>query len=171
MLGMRRICFLIAFLFLANLSSFAQNAKYQSDIIYRLSQYVTWPESGDSYKFVIGVVGTKGDYESFQKMAIDKGDFLSYPIEVRYYECTDAIDDCHLLYVSTECEIKIQQIVKKTKNDPILIVSGRAGYGKMGAVINFVDTEGKLKFELNQNQADKRKLQVSEKLRDLAIVI
>ena len=65
----------------------------------------------------------------------------------------------------------MERIVKKTKNDPILIVSGKEGYGELGAVINCVDNNGKLKFELNQNQAHKRGLQVSDKLIDLAIVI
>ena len=53
----------------------------------------------------------------------------------------------------------------------MLIVSGKKGYGKSGSVINFVEMEGKLKFELNQSQATKRGLQVSEKLVNLAILI
>ena len=171
MKGMRRTIFLTAILFIVTISTFAQKARYQSEIIFRLSQHITWPENEDNYKFVIGVVGSQSDFESFQQLAINKKGFQNNPIEVRYLECTDAIDDCQLLYISDECKIEMERIVKKTKNDPILIVSGKEGYGELGAVINFVDSNGKLKFELNQNQANKRGLQVSDKLKDLAIVI
>jgi len=171
MKGMGRVYFLIALLFVVSISTFAQKAKYQSDIVFRLSQFITWPESNDEYKFVIGVVGTATDFQSFQKLAIQKQGFHNNPIEVRYFACTDAIDDCHLLYVSEDCKIQIESIIKKTQDKPILIISGKKGFGALGSVINFVDTEGKLKFELNQGQADKRGLQVSEKLKNLAIVI
>ena len=168
---MRRVYFLFVVLFVLASSTVAQKAKYQSDIVFRLSQYVIWPENINEYKFVIGVVGSTNDFQSFQKLALKKRGFHNNPIEVRYYECTDAIADCHLLYISEECKIDMEQIVKKTKNDPILIVSGKEGYGELGAVINFVESEGKLKFELNQNQAEKRGLEVSDKLKDIAIII
>lgn len=171
MKGLGRFILFGALVLLFNLSCFAQKAKYQSDIIFRLSQYITWPTNTVSYKFVIGVVGSEKDFESFQKLALEKGGFHNNPIEVRYYECTDFIEDCQLLYISEECKIEMERIVRKTKNDPILIVSGKEGYGELGSIINFVDNDGKLKFEFNQGQANKRGLQVSEKLMNLAIII
>ncbi|MCK5467677.1 MAG: YfiR family protein [Cyclobacteriaceae bacterium] len=171
MKGLKGLYLLIAFFLFFDLSSFAQKAKYQSDIIFRLSRYVTWPEKNEGSKFVIGVVGSVKDFETFQKLAMEKRRSNSNPIEVRYFELTDSIDECHLLYVSEECKIQIEKIIEKTKKEPILIVSGEKGYGKSGSVINFVEIEGKLKFELNQDQANKRGLQVSDKLKMLAILI
>lgn len=163
--------FFSCFAVLVFVSASAQKAKYEGDIIFKLSQYITWPESSNNYKFVIGVVGNTLDYRCFQQLAIRKNRINSHPIEVRYYECTDTIDECQLLYISQECKIEIEKIVKKTKNEPILIVSDKAGYGKLGSTINFVDCEGKLKFELNKKQVDRRGLQVSDKLKKLAIII
>ncbi len=171
MVGLRRIYFFSALLLFFGLSSFAQKAKYQGDIIFRLSQYITWPEKTDDYKFVIGVVGSASDFESFQKLAIDKHELKDNPIEVRYFDCADAIDECHLLYISEECEIEIEKIVKKTKSEPILIVSDQQGYGALGSIINFIESEGKLKIELNEAQALKRGLQVSDQLKNLAVII
>ena len=167
---MRRY-FLICFITFLSFFASAQKAKYQGDIIFKLSQYITWPESGNTYKFVIGVVGSISDYQSFQQLAIRECGLNNFPIEVRYYECTDTIDECQLLYISENCKIEIEQIVKKTRNEPILIVSDKAGYGELGSIINFVDYKGKIKFELNQKQANKRGLRVSEKLKNLAIII
>jgi len=171
MCGLRRFYFFVALFLFFGLSSFAQKAKYQGNIIYRLSQYVTWPEITGEYKFVIGVVGSATDFESFQKLAVEKHAMKNNPIEVRYFDCADAIENCHILYISQECEIEIEKIVKKTKNDPMLIVSDQKGYGALGSIINFIESDGKLKFELNQAQALKRGLSVSDQLKDLAVVI
>jgi len=168
---MRSKFFFLILLFIIYQSSFAQKAKYHSDIIYHLTKHVTWPEKSTDYKFVIGVVGSDEDFRAFQQMALEKGEFQNHPIEVRYFECTDEVEACNLIYISEKCEVDVNKLIRKTKNEPILLISGEKGYGESGVVINFVDTDGKLKFELNQQQANKRGLQVSDGLIDLAILI
>ena len=65
----------------------------------------------------------------------------------------------------------MDKILKKTKNDPILIVTSRSGFGVSGSIINFIESDSKLKFELNQEQAQKRGLVVADQLKNLAVVI
>ncbi len=166
----RLVPFLLTALFITN-QSISQKAKYQSDIIFYLSHHVQWPERDRGYKFVIGVIGTEKDYQSFQKFALEKGEIQGRPIEVRYFECTAEISDCHIVYISEECKIDINDIVKKTKKEPVLLISGKDGYGRMGSVINFVDREDKLRIELNEKQAMKRGLKISNGLKALAILI
>ena len=149
----------------------AQKAKYHSDIIYRISNHISWAEYNTDYKFVIGIVGNTADFKYFQSFASQHNQIKRHPIEVRYYACTDKIDECDLIYISEDCTIEIDRIVKKTRNEPILIVSGQQGYGSSGSVINFVDVEGKIRFELNQEQARQRGLKVSDELKKLAILI
>ena len=168
---MRRSLFFITVLLLTIQVTFAQKAKYHSEIMYRLSKQVKWPEGKNCNKFVVGVIGNIEDYKTLQAFAVSKGDFENKPIEVRYYECTDEIKVCDIIYLSDECKIDINQIVANTKNNPILIVSGKEGYGKSGSIINFVENDGKLTFELNESEAEERGLAISEGLRKLAILI
>lgn len=171
MKGLKGLYFLFVLFLFFNVSLFAQKAKYQCDIIYKLSQHISWPEKNETDKFVIGVVGNVKDFESFQDLALKNSTDQNCPIEVRYFDCTQALDECHLLYISEECKIKINKIVKKTKKEPVLIVSGKNGYGALGSIINFIELDGKLKIELNQAQAEKRRLRVSDKLKSIAILI
>jgi hypothetical protein len=51
------------------------------------------------------------------------------------------------------------------------VVTEEPGQGVKGSDINFIDKDGKLAFELNQNAVNKRKLKVSTELTRLAIII
>lgn len=168
---MSRIFFFIVVFTFCSLFTFAQKARYQSDIVYRLSKHISWPEKKGTYKFVIIVLGSSDDFKSFQKLAVRKGAIQNIPIEVRHFDCDETLEDCHLLYISDACNLEMLNIIKKTKKDPVLIVSGRAGGGALGSIINFVDTNGKLKFELNKQQALMRGLEISDTLKDIAIII
>ena len=161
----------VLFVFFTSIFAHAQKAKYQVDIIYRLSQHFTWPETAEDQKFVIGVVCSAADFDSFKKHAMSKKVFQDHPIEVRRYDCNGPIEPCDLLYISNEFKNEMKLILEQTKDLPTLIISDQEGFGRMGSVINFVDKNGKLKFELNQDQANRRGLQVSEKLKNIAIII
>ena len=151
--------------------SISQKARYQSEIIYYLSHHVTWPDKTEGYKFVIGVIGTRSDFLSFQEFALEKKEIQGRPIEVRYYSCTNEINDCDMIYISEDCRIDIDKIIKKTKREPVLLISGKDGYGQMGSVVNFIEQNDKLRIELNEKQAIKRGLTISDKLRSIAILI
>jgi hypothetical protein len=75
------------------------------------------------------------------------------------------------VYVSEECTLDLEQILKATRNEPILIVTGKEGYGQLGSVINFVESDGKVLIELNEKQASKRGLEMSATLKEIAVVI
>ena len=168
---MRSIVFLsFGLLFIGQLA-LAQKAKYHGEIVYRFSKHIDWSNFNADYKFVIGVVGNGRDFQHFLQLAAQRNQIKDAPVEVRFYACTDKIDECDLIYISEDCKIEIDKIVKKTRNEPILIVSGKDGYGQSGAVINFVEQEGKIKFELNQDQAEQRGLKVSDELKKIAVLI
>lgn len=171
MVSKQRCYFLLVLFLIACQITKAQKAKYNGEIVYRLSRYVTWPKKEIGYKFIIGVVGNKTDYKSFQKIAIEEAGFSEILIEVRYFDCMDEIEECNLIYISEECKIGIKKIIKKINDSSTLIVTGKAGYGEAGSIINFLDSEGKIKFELNQEEASKRGLRISDKLKALSIVI
>ena len=162
--------FIVIFLFFAQISQ-AQKAKYHSDLVFRLASHVTWAGFHQPYKFVIGVVGSSEDFRFFQSYAIIQQYFEDQPVEVRFFECTDKLEECDLIYISQTCHIGVDNIVKKTRKKPILIISGSDGDGMAGAVINLIDKQGKVKFELNESQAAQRGLTVSEELKALAILI
>lgn len=150
----------------------AQKEKYQSLFIYNFTKYIKWPDSYNSDKFVIGVLGNSAIFTSLSEMALAKkktGNGLV--IEVKKYSSVDEIDGCNILFVSENAIDNLGQIDSRTSTKPILVVSDSPGMATKGSVINFVELDGKMKFELNESKAFGKGLIVSGSLISLAILI
>lgn len=169
---MKRILLLSSLFFLIISTSNGQKEKYQSLFIYNFTKYIKWPDSYNSGKFVIGVYGDSPIIESLNSMALSKKMTGSGAvIEVKKYSNINEIGDCNILFVSENAITDLGQIDTYSASKPILIVTESPGMATQGSVINFVETDGKMKFELNASKASNRGLVVSTSLTNLAIII
>lgn len=159
------------FIFLTSIqSAHAQKEKYQSLFIYNFSKYVKWPDSHQSGDFVIGILGSANMTKSLKSMSVNKK-VNGSSIVVKEFSSVAEIRDCHILYVAERESGKMSQIIELTKGQSILIVTDKPGLAKKGSVINFIERDGKIKFELNQQYADSRGLKISGSLVSLAILV
>ena len=141
-------------------SAWAQKEKFHSIFIYNFSKYVKWPEAQNSGKFVIGVLGTSEIQKDLKTMAATKK-INGKSIEIKQFSSAAEISDCHILYVSATESGLLDQVLSKTSSKPILIVTDSPGLARKGAAINFVEVEGKIKFELNRKNTEKKGLKVA----------
>lgn len=171
---MRRLTIVIVGVFMGLLitsSIYAQKAKYQSIFIYNFSKYIKWPEDFNNGKFVIGVLGQTELSKDLKTMAAQKKETNGLDIEVVEFSSLDDISDCNLIFLTQKFCNQIDAINSKLTGKPTLIVTDKKGMAKGGAVINFVEKDGKIKFELNRSAADKLGLVISGSLTSLAILI
>ena len=146
----------------------AQKEKFHSIFIYNFSKYVKWPDNLGSGKFVIGVIGNSPILSELKDLSISK-QVNNMAIEIRQLTSVSDLSQCHILYVTSSESGKLDQVVAKTQGQPVLIVADRPGMASKGATISFVEVEGKVKFELSQQNAESRGLKVSTSLASLAI--
>ncbi|MCK5704682.1 MAG: YfiR family protein [Cyclobacteriaceae bacterium] len=169
---MKKILLLFLLVLVFFNTSIAQNHKYQSLFIYNFTKYIKWPDSYNSDKFVIGVLGNSEILTSLSAWALSKKKTGNGQIlEVKKYSSVDEIDECNILFVSESAIDNIGQIDSQTSTKPILVVSDSPGMAAKGSVINFVELDGKMKFELNESKASGKGLIVSGSLTSLAIII
>lgn len=148
----------------------SQKEKYQSLFIYNFSKYVKWPEEKQNEEFVIGVLGSSEIISTLKSMAENKN-VNGARIIVKQYNSVHELSDCHILYVSDKEASNIDEVISSTSGKSILIVTDKPGFAKKGAVINFIEQDGKIKLELNQQYAESRGLKVSGSLVSLAILV
>ena len=169
---MGRIVIIFFSLLVLSSYSFAQKEKYESLFIYNFTKYIKWPDAYNEGRFLIGVLGNSDIYGSLQTMAnTKKKTGAGAAIEVKKYESIEEMDDCNILFISTDAIDNLTSIEEATANKPVLIITDTPGMANHGSVINFVEKDGKIKFELNQAKAESRNLIISGSLSNLAILL
>ncbi|MCG8310299.1 MAG: YfiR family protein [Cytophagales bacterium] len=153
-------------------SGYGQKEKYQSLFIYNFTKYIKWPESYNPNRFVIGVIGSSKILESLNAMTAAKKKTVNGKVlEIKKYSSVSEIDDCNILFISEDMSGELGQIEHETSSKPVLIVTDVPGLAAQGSMVNFVEQDGKIKFELNRASVDRRGLIVSGSLINLAILI
>ena len=148
----------------------AQKEKFHSLFIYNFSKYVKWPDGQDKGDFVIGVIGSSNMVKTLQAMAGTKK-VNGNDIVVKQIKDASEAKGCKIVYVAESASSQIGHVLSSTVQNSVLIVSDKPGLAKKGSVINFVEEDGKIKFELNQKVAESRGLKVSGSLTSLAILV
>ena len=136
----------------------AQKEKFHSIFIYNFSKYVKWPDAQSSGTFVIGVLGTSAIQKELQAMANTKK-VNGMSIEIKQFTSVANIGDCHILYISSSENKEFDKVLSKTNNKSVLIVTDHPGMAKKGSAINFVEVDGKIKFELNQQKYPNKRIE------------
>ena len=172
MLNMKKLMFfVIGMMFILSFTNVsAQKEKFHSLFIYNFSKYIKWPDDQQSDKFVIGVLGSSEMAKILEATASSKK-VNGASIVVKQFKSPEEIQDCQILYVAQGESSKINEIASSTANRSVLIVTDKPGLAKKGGVINFIEQEGKIKFELNQQDAESRGLKVSSSLISLAVIV
>lgn len=160
----------IVFIFLSIQTANAQKEKYHSIFIYNFSKYIKWPENQITEKFVIGILGDSPIVNDLTNMAAAKKEVNGMPFEIQQYYTAAEIGDCQILYIPREQSEELAKFNSIPQQKSILVVTDKPGMIKEGSVINFVDIDGKIRFELNQSNAQSRGLKIAASLLSLAIL-
>jgi hypothetical protein len=79
--------------------------------------------------------------------------------------------ECQVVFVAVSERKRFHSILKKLKSPGILTVGEASGFAAEGGVINFRLENGRVRFEINVDAADEKRLKVSSKLLALAEII
>ena len=161
---------LLAAMIMAGSGNYDTNAKIKAIYIYNFTKYIEWPKEYRETSFVIGVLGDSPLFTELDRMSSTKQVF-GQPIEVKKFADANALQKCHILYIPKGCSVPFSSVVAKVKPFSTLLVTDTEGMAQKGSAINFVVMQNRQKFELNQANAVKYNLKVSNSLEALAILV
>jgi hypothetical protein len=162
----RKLVILMGIFSLLTLSNVkAQQEKYYAAFIYQFTKYINWPSTPPV--FIISTVGTSLVSPALQEITKEKKVGNS-TIMFMEWKTPNDIGACNVLFVPDNQKSNLSSIVSKVGNKAILVVSESAGSVSSGADISFSKKEGKIQFELNKTNLQKKGLNVSSDLERLA---
>ncbi|MEA3444035.1 MAG: YfiR family protein [Bacteroidota bacterium] len=167
---MRKIKISVLLLLFTTIAVYGQKERFEAIYIYNFTKKIEWPKEANTGDFIIGILGDSKIVPELKKVANAKK-VGSRAIKVKEFSDVPEIENCHILFVVPDESTKLSAAQKKLVNNPTLFVTDKKGMAKSGSAINFIEKNGKLKFELNKSNATKKGLKVSTDLEKLAIIV
>ena len=145
-----------------------QDFTYKTVFVYNFTKYIEWPQEAAAYH--IAVFGkNQGAISAFERMVNAKSTSAK-PLAMHVFSDVSALADCHIIFVPAEETPNIPGIKSHYHGAPTIIISEQPGAIELGSSINFIEQDGKLKFELKLKELQNTGLQISQNLVALAII-
>ncbi|MTI39747.1 YfiR family protein [Fulvivirga lutimaris] len=140
--------------------------KVKSLFVYNFIRYIQWPQTEQDV--TIGVLGHDADLmAAFNEMA-SKKTASGGKIIIKEFSNPAESESYHLVFIPASNSKVIRELSNLNKT---LIVTEKPGLAKQGSDINFVNQDGKIRFEMNVQKIESTQLKVSSQLKSLAIAI
>jgi hypothetical protein len=156
----------IFLLLLLSLQGFSQASIYVLKAVYleKFSRFITWPEESiqddPSQPFIISVIGETPLTRNLEQIyAVQK--IKNKRVIIKSIKNLNEIKGSHILFIAESEKKNLEKIIEITKKEPILTISETKGFAQEGVLINFFESDNKLRFEINETAVLKSPLQMS----------
>ncbi len=168
---LKRFCLLIVLILLISLKSAFSQSKEQvyAGIIFHIMKYVEWPNQTGLSEMSVGVLNDNQLTAALNKVAEGKR-IVFKNIEIVKFADLANLKNTNVLFLPKKMTSSLGDIVKHVNTKEILVISEKKTDTQVGAAINFVEEQGKMRFELYLNILAQTDLKVSEQLKRYAII-
>ncbi len=137
--------------------------------IYNIAKFVTWQDKKDSSYFTIcsykdspisKTIKTLENQKIKDKVILIKNDIKD-----------NLLEECQILFISSNENSKLNKILQTTQEKQILTISDYPKYSTQGVIINFYEEEDRLRFKINQEEAQSHKIEISSQLLGMAKIV
>jgi len=138
--------------------------------LYNFAKYVEWP--ADAFPeaktpICIGVIGNNEFVDTLKTVVKSKA-INGHPISIQPLKAEEDGRKCHVLFVSSSENKRLEEILQPVKSSPVLTVGEDGSFAQAGGIICFAVRSNKVRFDIDLAAASQARLQISSKLLSLA---
>lgn len=161
-------------------SSSSREYQVKAAFLYSFINFIDWPKEkmkdDNDEPILMGIIGKDPFGDAFEpiKNKLVKGKRVVVRRFKGFNEIKNSIDEidtlgkCHLLYICPSEKGNNHRIIEIAQKNSILTVGDTESFLEDDGIINFIMEENKVRFEINNNAAEKSKLNIRSKLLRLA---
>ncbi len=145
--------------------------KIKAAYLYNFLRFVDWPQSPDlSFKLCVG--GDKKEYrQSLQVLSTQT--VQEQRIDVTYIDFINGTDiaqlkQCNMIFITSLMREQQDKIINNITGSKTLTIGEDKDFIQKGGMINFVEQQDKIKFEVNLNAINQIQLKISSKVLRIA---
>ena len=137
----------------------------KASYLYNFMRFIAWPSDvfGDEGKFQLCVLGAERFGAALTQIAGERVEGREIVIRRLEQGAQARAAQCHMLFVAAGTDA--QDVAPE---HGMLTVGETPGFLTRGGMINLIEVQGRIRFEINQSAAQRAGLVVSSRLLDLA---
>jgi hypothetical protein len=144
----------------------AQDAKFQSLIIYNITKLLDWPDK--SGNFTIRVIGNSELVKELKDFTNERKVGGRQDFDIQKAE-SGTVENCHILFVGANESASVEQILSQVGSRPILIITEKPDLVAKGAGISLIKSSGTWQFQYREENIKKAGIKVSLDFKELGI--
>lgn len=138
-------------------------------MINTFTKYIQWPDLNEN-SFVIGVLSYPPLAAELRSTCLNRK-AGGKNIVIKELNSIEELNSCQIAFIPAFKSKALPEIVRISKDAPVLIITNKPGLALQGSGINFILKEGKIQFEVSPSNIESHGLKVSGTLRSLGILI
>ena len=140
--------------------------RVKAAFLYKFAGYVEWPTksfAGPETPVTIGVIGSESLATELAQ-AVTGRTVNDRTVMVKRLKAGDSLAGIHILFIGRAESARLAQLAQSAQPHSILTVTESAGALARGSVINFVLSDGRVRFQIALDSAEKSGLKLSSRL-------
>jgi hypothetical protein len=136
--------------------------------MFKFPIYVRWPDKAKA-DFTCCVL--ENDRIADLMSDFEGETLMGKTIRVERVSGIESIEKCQMLFIGTPGKKTLSDILQAIGTKPILTIGDSKGFAENGGIINFILTDGSVRFEINPQAGERAGLKISSKLLQLATIV
>jgi hypothetical protein len=139
--------------------------------LFKFLSFVEWPQAAlgaAGAPLVIGVAGAEDAAAALEQMSAGRS-VQGRPLEVRRLREGEPAAGVHMLFLARGQTPRLRELARAAPGQPLLIVCEWDSALDQGAAVNFVRAEGRVRFEVALDAAERRNLRISSRMLGVAL--
>lgn len=147
-------------------------AAVKAAFILKFGDFVQWPTAAlsDAAAFNICVLGADPFHSALDQVVAGQT-IGSHPVVVRRLQALTANDGCQILFVAHGTPQNVSVVFVTLREQPVLIITDEAEGLDADGMIHFVIRDGRVRFNIDEDAADRHGLKISSKLLGVALAV
>ena len=145
----------------------------KADMLWNIAKFIRWPDNafarGES-DFVFTILGDDSLAEALAANLSTKT-LSGRPVFVRVVGRVQDVIGSQIIYVASSALGRFPDVIRELRGAPALTVANARGFVEGGGMVDFIDEDEKVRFEIHQARAEKAGLKISARLLAIARVI
>ncbi len=137
--------------------------------LYNFTKFVEWPDGAfhdDRSSLLLCVLGEDPFGDSLKTLA--GNEVAGRKLTLLSSRWMSDPSGCQILFVGQSEKKRLPQILAAVRDAPVLTVGDMDGFLEQGGIINFILQGSRIRFEINQELAERAGIRISSKLLRLA---